>query len=467
MNLFKMLTLLLITVLISTAQAQNPRDLTFPELNFDPAEPVRFETANGIVVYFLEDHDLPVVSANAYFKGGNVYDPLDLAGLTEVTARLMRTGGAGSRSPEEVDEALGFVGASINCNAERDQLSIPFRTLRKDLDITFGVLADLLIRPTFDAAKLALEISNLQDGIRRQNESSWGISRRIFSQTLYGDHPYGWFATLESTGKITRDSVVSQYQKFYTPGNCYVALTGDLTVDEAKRLIKTHLGGWNRSGNQIEPIAMATANYSPGVYYAKKDINQANIRLGHLGLDDNHPDRYAMEVTNLVLGGGGFTSRMVNQIRTTAGLAYSVGTYNGTRLYNGAFFGYCLTRADAMSEALGMMIKIIEEVITGGVTVDEMKLAKESIINSYVFNYDTPSELVSACARLELQGFPRDQLEKTLESYKAVTVADCNRVAREYLDTENLVIVVTGDKDQFDKPLDGFGPTTAVSMEIK
>ena len=467
MKRMTILPFLLITILAGSVPAENPRDMRFPELTFEPAEPVRFETDNGMVVYFLEYHELPVVAVTAYFKGGDVHDRADKVGLTGLTARLMRTGGAGDRTADQIDEDLDYVGANVGSHSSQDHLSASMNSLMKDLDLTCGIYADVLMRPAFDTEKMALEVSNIQDGIRRQNDSSWSISRRVFYQTLYNDHPYGQFATLESMGNINRSDLVAQHEKFYSPDNCIMSITGDMTLAEARRMVDRHFGSWRRAGIRIEPIADAAAVYTPGVYYAEKDINQANIRMGHLGLDNKHPDRFAMEVMNYALGGGGFSSRMTSRVRTTAGLAYSVGTYHGTRPHNGVFFGYCLTRAEAMSEALQMMLDIINEVRTTGITKEEMEQAKESILNSYVFNYDTPGELVAARARLELRGFPPDQMMRTLESYKAITLEDCNRVAREYIDIGKMVIVVTGDRNQFDKAPDIFGPTTAVSMEIK
>lgn len=461
------IALLAILLVTGSVFAQNPRDLKFSELTFNPAEPVRFTTENGMTVYFLEYHELPVITLTAYFRGGDVYDPADKAGLSELTAQLIRTGGAGTRTANQVDQDLDFIGASIGSSSDDDLLSVNMRVLKKDASTGFEILSDMLIRPTFAQDRLAMEASNKQDEIRRQNDDSWSISRRVFYQTVYQGHPYGDVPTLASVDNITRDDVVSQHKYFYRPDNCILAIAGDMTADEAKATIKKYFGSWKTGGDRIEEPSHATMQYKPGVYYAEKDINQANIRLGHLSIDDKNPDRYALEVTNFALGGGGFSSRLTGQVRTTAGLAYSVGSYEYIRPFGGCFFGYCLTRAETMSQAVSMMIAIIDTVQQKGITREEMDLAKESILNSYIFDYDTPGELVAAKALLELRGYPSDQLQKNLEGYKSVTLADCNRVAREYLKTSDLAIVVTGNKELFDKPLETFGAVTAVSMDTK
>lgn len=463
---------LILTVLFTGSSfAEHPRDMTFAPLAFDPPEPVRFETDNGIIVYFLEDHQLPVLTFSAYFHGGKVQDTKDKVGLTEITATLLRNGGAGNRAPEKVDEDLDFVGISMNSNADDEYFSIEMRLLKKDTDTGFEILSDMLMKPVFDSAKLELELSNQKDEIKRQNDDPRDIGRRVYYQTVYGDHPYGFYPTLGSINNIVRDDVITWHKKFYNPDNCIMAISGDKTIDEIKTTIKKYFGDWEKSGTKIENPAPAQMKYKPGLYYAEKNINQANIRFGFLCMTDKNPDRFAMEITNFALGGGGFSSRLTQQVRTAAGLAYSVGTYFFNRPLTGTLFGYCLTKANQLSQALGMMMEIITDVKENGITSEEMELAKESIINSYVFNYDTPSRLVNARAMLELGGFPPDQLQKDLEQYQAVTLEKCNEVAKKYLDTDNMALIIVGSDQEFDVPLDSLNNSgnrvIKVSMEIK
>jgi len=453
--------------LASQIMAVHPRDMKFSPLEFEPPEAEKFVTENGLIVYFLEDHQLPILTLNAYFHGGAVHDPEDKAGLGGITATLLRSGGAGDRMPDQVDMDLDFVGASISSSADDDYLSLSMRVLKKDIELGFEILSDMLIKPSFDSSKFALEISNRKDRIRRQNDDPHDVSRRVYYQTVYTGHPYGVYPTLVSVDNINRSDVAAQHKHFYNPDNCIMAVSGDIKPEELKNIIEKYFGGWKKAGIKIESPPPAETRYKPGVYYAEKDINQANIRFGHLCMTDKNPDRFPMDVMNFALGGGDFSSRLVKQVRTTAGLAYSTGTYLYNRPLMGTLFGYCQTKADQLSAALEMMIDIIGEVRENGITAEEMELAKESIINSYVFNYDTPAKLVNARALLELQGFPADQLTRDIEAYQAVTLEKCNEVAGYYLNTDNIVIVITGNEKLFDKPLETFGPVTKVSMEIK
>ena len=457
----------LLALVSLSALAENPRDMKFPAIQFDSPEPERWVTDNGIVVFFLEDHQLPVVIAQAFIRGGDIYEPADLTGLSEITATLLRSGGAGNRTPDQVDADLDFVGANIYSSSSPDALSMSVRSLKKDFDPIFRIFSDILIDPRFDSAKVDMEISNKKDRILRQNDDPGSVARRIYYETIYKNHPYGKNATLKSVNKISRNDIINYHKQFYSPDNCILAVSGDMTSEELKELLNKYLAGWQKSGQKPVPPPMAEMQYQPGVYYAFKDINQAHIRFGHLSMDTKNPDRYAMEIMNFALGSGGFSSRLAKQVRTTAGLAYGVGSYDYQRPLMGTFFGYCLTRADAMGQAAQMMIDIINDVRQNGINTDEMELARDAIINSYVFNYDTPARIVTAKANLEYFGFPLDQMKKDIEGYKAVKLEDCNRVAKKYLDLSKDAIIFVGNKELFDKPLDTFGPVTEINLETK
>lgn len=466
MRLFSLI-IISIVIICGISAAQNPRDMQFAPLKFDPPEPVRFETDNGLVIYFLEDHQLPVLTFSAYFHGGTVQDTPDKAGLASITASLLRSGGAGKRTPDQIDDELDFMGISLGSGADDEYFEIDMKLLKKNIDTGIGILSDIITKPLFDSAKLALELSNQKDEIKRQNDDPRDIGRRIFYQTIYGNHPYGLYPTLASLNKITRRDLIEWHKKYYNPNNCIMAISGDMTLSEIKSVINEYFRSWKESDIKIVKPAMAESKFKPGIYYAEKNINQVQIRFGNLCMTDTNPDRFAMEVMNFALGSGGFSSRMMQKIRTAAGLAYSVGTYNVNRPLMGTFFGYCQTKADQFSQALQMMFDIIINVKENGITAEEMKLAKESISNSYVFNYDTPSKLVDAKALLEIGGFPPDQLQKDLEAYQAVTLKQCNEVAKKYLDIKNIAVILVGNEELFDKPPSTFGPVTKVSMEIK
>ncbi len=459
-------TLILLLVASLTA-AQSPKDLRFPTLEFDPPEVERFTLDNGIVVHFLENHDLPVVTATALFKGGAVQDPENKSGLASLTARLIRSGGAGVMSPEQLDDTLDFIAASISSGNDEEYMTIDMNTLKKNADNIFNIYCSVISQPLFDSAKMELEISNKKEQIRRQNDHPGDVTRRVYYETVFSGHPYGYYPTLTSIDNITRNDILNYYNHFYAPDNCILAISGDLTMPELKSILASTFAEWEGQSKAINVPPRVEASYEPGVYYAERDINQAHIRFGHLCMDTKNPDRYAMEIVNFAMGGGGFISRMTGQVRTTAGLAYSVGTYVYNRPYRGTLFAYCQTKAESMSAAIDMMLEIMRNVKENGITAEEMETAHESIINGYVFNYDTPAKYVKQKAFLELMDFPADQMQIDLDAFQKVTLEDCNRVAAKYIEPDKLAFVITGNKKLFDKPLSTYGPVHEVSMDIK
>jgi len=461
----KAIFILIALITVSAVMAeQNPRDMKFEPIAFDPPMPERFVTDNGIVVFFLENHELPVVTCNIRFKGGNVYDPPAKIGLGAVTASMMRTGGAGVRTPDQVDIDLDYVAASIRSNSNNHSFALSLRCLKKDAELGFEILSDIIISPKFDSAKFELEKSMTKDRILRRDDSPRQLTYRVLLQNLYGNHPYGQYTSLNSIDNITRDDAIDLQNKYYVPDNCIMAIAGDMTLDEVKGFIAKYFGEWKGTVSSFDAIPMATDDYKPGVYHAEKDINQANIYLGNILMTDENPDRFAFEVMNFALGGGDFSSRITKQVRTTEGLAYSTGTWPNFRQYNGYLIGWCITGSETLSKALTMILDIIEEVKNNGITEEELIIAKESIINSYIFDFDTPSELVNAYAGNELRGFPLDKMKTDLQHYQSVTLEQCWETAQKYLNPKKLVIAVTGKKELFDQPLDIFGEVTEVPV---
>jgi predicted Zn-dependent peptidase len=206
-------------------------------------------------------------------------------------------------------------------------------------------------------------------------------------------------------------------------------------------------------------------NGSGGIFQINKDISQTNIRFGHIGIDNMNPDRHAIRVMNHILGGGGFTSRMMGRVRSDSGWAYSVGTRFTTAVQPGMFYASCQTKAETTSKALALMKWVVEDLVENGITNEELAIAKESILNSDVFQYVTPSQIVNRYAWLEYYGYPSDQLKKNVEAIRAVTKADIEAVARKYLHPDKLTILAVGPIDQFDAPLSGFGSVTTLELE--
>jgi len=453
-----------IMVLCAVATAQDIKSLDIPDLTFKIPDVARFELDNGLIVYFYEDHSLPVVALDAGFKVGGVYVPAEKTGLAELCGSVMRTGGTASTPPDDFDQKLDFVGATLESSVGAEMGTVSLRTLKKDVDLGLELMAEMLMEPRFDQEKLDIAVENQLERIRRENDNPNLITRREFYKLLFPDHPYGWSASKVTVSSITRDDLIDFHKTFYHPNNCIIAISGDLTQQEAQDLLTKYLGGWKKSDAPLPPFPEIKAP-EKGVFYVHKDLNQTYFRIGHPGISRFNPDRYSVEVMNFILGGGGFLSRLSSKIRVEEGLAYSVGSNFYQMDHSGSFYAACQTKGETTAKAIDLMIAEIRRLIDGGVTEQELETAKSSILNSDIFSYSTPQQIAQQQALVEFYGYPPDQLTKRIEAIKAVTVDDVKMAAQKYLHPDDLIIIAVGNQDLFDKPLSTFGSVKSIDIE--
>lgn len=455
---------LLITI-PSTALAQNPfSKWVFSDIEFNPPVPERFVLSNGLTVHFLPDNQLPVVTMSAIIRAGEAQVPAELSGLGAIVGDAIVTGGTKSRTPDQIDEELEVLGIRWNGSVGMDAAEFSMQCLSKDYDTALKLLADLLINPGFEQSRLQLSIDNTLEDLRRQNDSPGRIIRREFNRIVYGDHPYGLTPTEKTVSAINRQDVEAFYRSYFFPNSTILAISGDLETETVKASLEKAFASWNRGEATAQEIPDPTPP-APGVYQIDKDISQTNLRFGHLGIDRYNPDRHAVRLLNHILGGGGFTSRMVGKVRSDSGWAYSVGTAFTTPAKAGVFLASCQTKTEATTKALALMQWVIEDLRANGIREDELTTAKESIINSDVFNFDTPVEVVESYAWQEFHGYPADQMKRDIEAVRAVTRADVEAAARKYLDPSRYVIVAVGKIAAFDAPLSKFGTVQTITLD--
>jgi predicted Zn-dependent peptidase len=337
--------------------------------------------------------------------------------------------------------------------------------LTKDIDTAFTLFAELMQHPRFDSAKFQLAIDNAIEDWRRRNDSPGRITSREFAKLLYGDHPYGRSADKTILESFTRDDVTGLYNRSFAPGNTILAVSGDLTKDQLNELLSRHFGNWSATAAALPDIPPVPDDATGGVYQIRKDINQTNLRFGHVGIDQKNPDRHAVRVMNYILGGGGFTSRMMGRVRSDSGWAYSVGTRFTMGVQPGMFYASCQTKSETTAKTLKLMKWVIEDLLKNGITDDELATAKESILNSDVFQYVTPSQIVNRYAWLEYYDYPSDQLKKNVEAIRAVTKRDVEMVAHKYLHPDKFTILAVGPVENLDAPLSSFGTVTTLELE--
>jgi predicted Zn-dependent peptidase len=421
---------------------------------------------NGMVLFMMEDHRLPMVNVRGLIRTGNMYDPIGKEGLADLTARIMRVGGTESLGPDELNEELEYIAASIEVWINDEAGGARLNCLSKDIDKGLELLADVLMRPAFRQEKVDLEKEKIRESIRRRNDSPGSICSREFNHVIYGNHHYGSILEWETVENITRDDLIRFHSEFFVPNNIWLGITGDFDIDDIKARLRGLFDGWSAVEVDFPDAPAVKREFKPGVYLIDKDITQSHINFGILGANMYTPDRFAVSIMNQILGGGSFTSRMMTEVRSNMGLAYSVGSRFATNSRDiGTFRAYCQTKTETTCKAIGEMVNQIRGMREKQVSDYELESAKDSYTNRFVFRFTDPASIVNRLMNLEYDGMPRDFYETYLDNVRAVTKEDVLRVAKEYLRVESMTFLVVGNASALETPLGEFGKVTKLELE--
>lgn len=454
-----------------TASAQDVTKLKFPALNpitIPKVEKVTLD--NGLRLYILEDNSLPIVQASVRINCGGYLEPADKLGLASICGQVLRTGGTAKWTGDQIDLALESVGASVETNIGNLNGSASMYTLTENLDLGLEVLAEVLRRPAFSQDKIDLAKVGMRSMISRRNDDPFSIGIREFLKAVYGaESPYARHTEYATIDAITRADLVGFHQACFNPENFQIAIWGDIKKDEIIAKVNQYFGDWAKGSMPIPPPPAVDYKYEPGLaYVAKEDVNQSNIFLGHIGGLVTDPDYPALIVMNNILGGS-FASRLFNNVRSKEGLAYSVGgAYTANVSYPGTFYSFASTKSETTAKAIKEIITQIKSMQTIPPTPAEMSIGKDGYLNSFVFNFDSRSEVISRLMYYDFFGLPEDFLAKEKESVEKVTPADVMAAAKRAIHSDALKIVVVGKSEDFDTPLDqlGLGPVTALDITI-
>jgi len=463
-----LLALLLLPAL--SLQAGKIDNLKYPKLNqIEIPEPNKVVLDNGMALYLLEDHTLPRVTLSVRLnRCGSYLEPGNLAGLAGITGEVMRTGGTENMTGDEIDAALEAIGAMVETGIDRTDGSAYANSLSEYKEDIVRILADVLRRPVFDEDKIELAKTGARSEISRRNDEPIPIAVREFRKIIYGpDSPYARQTEYATVDAVTRSDIVMFHKMAVHPENIQIAIWGDFDSQEMIALIKKYFGDWPQSG--MEMPAPPDVAYTPkaSVNYAEKnDINQATVLMGHIGGRMGDPDYAATIVMNNILGEG-FGSRLFRNVRTKQGLAYAAGgSYSFNYDYPGYFINYTITKFGTVAQAIRAMEEQINSMQTIEPTEDEMILAKNGWLNSFVFNFDTKSEILGRMMTYDYYGMPRDYLQQLKEQVENLKPQDIIDVAKRKLDPKHLQIVVVGKADEFDEPLSTFGTVTDIDITI-
>lgn len=451
------------------AQAQKKvKDVTFPPLNqMAVPQPQKVTLDNGMTLYLLEDHNLPLVNIQAVLNCGSYLEPSAKVGLAEITGSVMRTGGTVHATGDKIDEQLEAIGASVETEIGLTTGSASANALSEYTETVLSVLADVLRYPVFEQDKIDLARTEQKAGISRRNDDPFDVNNREFRKLIYGsESPYARHTEYGTVESITRDDLVAFHRNFVQPQGIQLAVWGDFKSPEMIEAIKAHFGDWPKGSREIPAPPEVKYDFKNSLNYAEKtDVNQSNIFIGHIGGKMGDPDYPATIVMNSVLSGVG--GRLFGEVRTKLGLAYAVsGSYSFGFDAPGIFYVFVSTKSETTVEALEACKKQITRMKTEPPTAAEMKRAKDGYLNSFVFNFDTQGEILGRLMTYDRKGFPADYLQKTKEGVEKVTPQDVVDVAKRKLNDGALQIMVTGNGPEFGRGLSELGEVNVVDITI-
>ncbi len=402
------------------------------------------DTITGIVVYIAEDHEIPWFDASLMVRTGPFLEPEDKLGVERMTQTIMRSGGTTSMTGEEINERMDFLAGSVSAT----RLSIHMRHLDEGLKIWM----DILNNPAFPEDKLQREKDNAINRIRNRNKNVSSVGSRTFNELVYGeDSPITAQQTESMVNGIVRDDLINWHKKYWGANNTILIVSGDFDkVDMLKKLEET-FDKWENAEKSAPEIPEVKQAAKAGVYMIQPEVipNQGVIRIGHLGLMQDDPDYPSVALMNYILGGGAFSSRITKIVRSDHGLAYSTGSrFSGGILFPGTFAASCQTKNSTVVFASHLMLNEIEKIRNEPVSEDDLKFAKTARINSFPSQFSSISRILRNFANLEFNGRPMDYYDTYLENYEKVTVEDIQRVAKKYLQPENMVIMVSGNIEE-------------------
>ena len=456
--------LALFTVLLSftfrtTAIADTPKHYT--DLEFEPLPEIelpeyeRYELDNGMVVYLMEDRDFPLIGGTAIIRTGSRYEPANKVGLAELTGTVMRSGGTANHSAGELNAILEQKAASVETNIGNSSGSASFSTLTEDLDTVFPLFTEVLRQPAFAADKFAIAKRQQQGSIARRNDDPSSIANREFNKVIYGEtSPYARTIEYETLDNISREDAIDFYQTYVRPENIILGIVGDFDTEAMIERVQNAFGDWqvDTAPAALEPPA-ATQAFDGGIFAIdRSQQTQSNILLGHIGGKFDSPDYPTLSVLNGVLNG--FGGRLFNEVRSRQGLAYSVyASWSPSYDYDGMFIAGGQTQTDNTVPFIKVVTNEIKKLRDELVTEQELANAKESILNSFVFNFQNPSQTLSRLIRYEYYDYPEDFIFEYQDKVQNTSREDILDVAQEYLHPSQMITLVVGNVEAMNPPL--------------
>jgi zinc protease len=449
-------------------QAQPWKQIPIPPLPaFHPQEPKKIVLKNGAIIFLEEDHELPFINGFVEMHGGGRNLPAAKAGMIDLYSQTWRTSGTTTKTGDQLDDILEAKAAKVETDGDIDSTSVSWSSLTDDFDQVFGIAVDLLEHPKFNEQKLKLAKQQMAAGIVRRNDDAEEIAGREAGKLVYGpSSPYGRSPELSTVMGVTVADLASFHDKTVIADGMIIGISGDFDSAVMEKKLRAVFETLPK-GTPLPRPKEEFPGPKPGVYsVTKSDVDQSDVWIVGLGMERNNPDYYAVSVLNEVFSGG-FGSRLMQTVRTKMGLAYSVsGAYGASYDHPGVFYTAASTKSETTVKTAQALLQQIDDLKSQPFTDAEVRSAKDQLLNSFVFRYDSKDKLLSEQARLEFYGYPADFIDKYHDAIEKVTPADLERVAKKYIDPARLAILVVGNTAAFGEPLSKLGPVQSVDISI-
>ncbi len=454
---------------VTAQDMPDPDSIGIPDLNeVKVPEPDRYQLDNGMVVFMVVNRDFPLVDAQALIRVGSVYEPADKAGLSSIAGQVMRTGGSINVDGDALDATLESMGASVETSIGETSGSASISTLKEDFPRGLEILGDLLRNPAFPEEKVELAKKQEKTAIASRNDEPMSVLSRELPKLIYGeDSPYARHTEHATIDAITRDDLVALHKRFFHPDRVILTIYGDFDEEQVKAEVERVFGDWPPASEPLPPEPKPEFADVSGNFLVKKgDMTNSFVLMGHPGLRMSDPDYPAMRLYHEIMGGG-FSSRLFNEIRTKRGLAYASGSSAGAGLHHpGGEIFFAATQSDSTVATLGYVREEIRKSLAEPFTEQELQQAKDGILNSMVFQYSNGFAVLNRLAVYEYHGYPADFLTTYQQAIQNLTADEILAAAQRNVVPDEMATMVMGNSENFAADLPKLGQVQELDITI-